>query len=114
MTGTNPEPAPATDVGDRLKERMQAFGVQAQAAGGRLGRDAQMAGDRIAADPTVLRAADTGARIWGLLVLAAGLWFFAQVTLGLPLPAIAWRDLWPAALVLIGLFIIVRGMTRRA
>jgi len=114
MTGTNPEPTPATDVGDRLKERFEAFGVEAQAAGERIGREAQAAGDRFVADPAVIRAADTGARIWGLLVLAVGVWFFAQVTLGLPLPLIAWRDLWPVALVLIGLFIIVRGMTRRA
>ena len=39
-----------------------------------------------------MRAADTASRIWGLLVLAIGLWFFADVTLGYDMPSIAWRD----------------------
>ncbi len=114
MTGSNPELQPAPDVDDRLHERMEAFGREAQKVGQRFGRDAQAAGHRLANDPTIIHAADTGARIWGLIVLAVGLWFFAQVTLGLPLPVVASRDLWPVALVLIGLFVIVRGMTRRA
>lgn len=107
-----PAPTPP-DTADQLQHRMQAFGKEAQEAGQRLGREAQVAGDRWSRDPSVLRVADAGARLWGLVLLAVGLWFFAQVTLGLPLPNIAWRDLWPAVLVLIGLFVILRGMTRR-
>lgn len=99
-----PEEATMTqppDTADRLKERVEG-----------LGREAQTAGERLARDPSVLRVADTGARLWGVVVLAVGLWFFADVTLGLPMPTIAWRDLWPVALVLLGVFVIARGMTR--
>jgi hypothetical protein len=90
------------DTADRLKERVEG-----------IGREAQAAGERFAHDPSVVRVADTGAHLWGLVVLAVGLWFFADVTLGLPMPTIAWRDLWPVALVLLGLFVIARGITRR-
>jgi len=46
-------------------------------------------------------------------VLAIGLWFFADVTLGYDMPSVAWRDLWPIVLIAIGLVVVVRGMNRR-
>jgi hypothetical protein len=61
----------------------------------------------------VIGAADTAGRIWGLIVLAVGLWFFADITLGLDMPSVAWRDLWPVALIVIGLAVVIRGMARR-
>jgi hypothetical protein len=112
---TAPGPAPATPPGtnDRAHDRMTALGREAQAAGERFGREAQAAGERLARDPTIVGAADMAARLWGLVVLAVGLWFFAQVTLGLPLPAVAWQELWPTALILIGLLVLIRGAARR-
>ncbi len=59
------------------------------------------------------RAADTAARFWGLIVLAVGLWFFADVTIGMDMPAVPWGDIWPLGLILIGGLIVVRGMSRR-
>jgi hypothetical protein len=44
-----------------------------------------------------------------------GLYFFADFTLGLPMPDVAWRDIWPLGLILLGLAVLLRGMaTRRA
>ena len=65
-------------------------------------------------DRTATRVADTASRIWGLIVLALGLWLVADVTLGYDMPAIPWREIWPLALVGVGIVVIARGMTRRA
>jgi hypothetical protein len=92
------EPAPERP----FEERMQGFG-----------REAQAAGERWAKDPGVVDAADAAARVWGLLVLGVGVWFFADITLGYDMPAIAWRDVWPVALIVIGLAVVLRGMARR-
>jgi Domain of unknown function (DUF5668) len=85
-----------------FEERMNRFGKQAEAAGERWSRG-----------PGVVRAADTASRLWGAVVLAIGLWFFADVTLGYDMPSIAWRDLWPVVLIALGLIVVIRGMTRR-
>ncbi|HKB28269.1 MAG TPA: DUF5668 domain-containing protein [Candidatus Limnocylindrales bacterium] len=105
MTDATPEgaPDPGPDLADRIQERAEAFG-----------REAQAAGDRWAKDPGLVQAANTASRAWGLILIAVGAWFLADVTLGYALPTIAWRDLWPALLVVLGLFIIGRAMTRRA
>jgi hypothetical protein len=79
----------------------------------RFGDEAREAGERWSKEPGVVRAASTASRIWGLVVLAIGLWFLADVTLGYDMPSIAWRDLWPVALIAVGLVVILRGMTRR-
>lgn len=92
---------------------MERFGKEAGEAGERFGRQAEAAANRWSKDPGVVRAADTAGRIWGLILVAVGLWFFADVTLGYDMPVIAWRDLWPIALIGIGLLVLFRGMTRR-
>lgn len=109
MTQATPDPAPKPG----FEGRMERFGKEAQAAGERLGREAEAAGRRLAADPTVAGAALTLSRFWGLVVLAVGLWFFADVTLGVDMPAVPWGDLWPLAIIVVGLLIIGRGLTRR-
>jgi hypothetical protein len=92
---------------------MDAFGREVGAAGERLGREAEAAGHRLSKDPSVQRAADSLARVWGLVILAAGLWFLADVTIGMDMPAIPWGELWPIGLILVGLFVVVRGMSSR-
>ena len=79
----------------------------------RLGREAQAAGERLQADPRVVGAANWASRGWGLIVLAIGLWFLADVTLGLDMPSLAWRELWPIGLIVVGLAIVLRGLARR-
>jgi hypothetical protein len=106
-----PEPEPRSKP--TFEERMERFGEEAREAGERFGRQAEAAGERWSKQPGVVRAADTAGRIWGVIVLAIGLWFFADVTLGYDMPSIAWRDLWPIALIAIGLVVVIRGTTRR-
>lgn len=94
-------------------QRMEDLGRRAGAAGERFGRDVEDAAGRWSKDPSLVRAADTAARAWGLLILAVGLWFLADVTLGMDMPAIAWREVWPVALIVLGLAVLVRGMAGR-
>ena len=96
-----------------FEQRVNAFGRQAGEAGERLGREAEAAADRWKKDPGIVAAGDTLGRVWGLLVLAVGLWFFADITLDLDMPAIAWREVWPIALIVLGLAVLIRGMAGR-
>jgi hypothetical protein len=113
-----PQPPPITPAQPTrpptFEERFERFGQQAEDAGKRLGRDTEDAARRLAANPAVVRAGDTAARVWGLLLIAVGLWFFAEVTLGYDMPAIPWRDVWPLGLIVIGLAVVVRGLSRRS
>jgi len=54
----------------------------------------------------------TASLILGLILVAIGLWFFAQYTLGLDLPAVRWSQLWPLILILIGGWILLGSMRR--
>ena len=107
------QPPPQPERPPTFEERMERFGKEAGEAGERFGKKAEDAANRWSKDPGVVHVADTAGRIWGLIVLGIGLWFFADVTLGYDMPSIAWRDLWPIGLIGIGLLVLVRGMTRR-
>ncbi|HYN70448.1 MAG TPA: DUF5668 domain-containing protein, partial [Candidatus Eisenbacteria bacterium] len=85
----------------------------AETTGERIEREAEAPGERLRRNPGIAGAADSASRAWGVIVLAVGLWFFADVTLGLTMPGLAWRELWPLALIVIGLFVVVRGLARR-
>jgi hypothetical protein len=111
--GSTAPPPPQPETTPTFEERMERFGKEAGEAGERFGKKAEAAADRWSKDPSVVHVADTASRIWGLIVLAVGLWFLADVTLGYDMPSIAWRDLWPVALIGIGVLVVARGMTRR-
>ena len=127
MTEQTPEPAadatpdstpgstvpPVRERPPTFEQRIDRFGREAGEAGERIGRRAEEAANRWSRDRGVAHAADTAGRIWGVILLAVGLWFFADITLGYDMPSIAWRDLWPIALIGIGLLVLARGMTRR-
>ena len=51
--------------------------------------------------------------IFGVIILAIGLWFFATRTLGLDLPDLDWGQLWPILLIGFGAWIVL-GAVRRA
>jgi hypothetical protein len=51
--------------------------------------------------------------IAGVVLLAIGLWYFADRTLGLDLPRLRWNDLWPIALILLGAWILAGPYLRR-
>ncbi len=105
-------PPPDQNRKPSFEERMEGLGREADAAGERIGRQAEATGKRLASDPAVVRAADTAARVWGLIVLVIGVWFLADVTFGMDMPRIPWGELWPVAIILVGLSILVRGMRR--
>ena len=111
MTDQNQPPPPPSPS---FEQRVERFAQEAGEAGERIGRQAEAAGKRLAANPGVAEATDTAARVWGLLLIVVGAWFFAEFTLGMDLPAIPWRDVWPLGLIVIGLVVIARGMTRRS
>jgi hypothetical protein len=118
-TGSTGSPVPAPSTPEQIapepsapaaqpstppwNERVESFGQEVEAAA-----------QRLAKDPRVQEPVDIVARAWGLLLLLAGLWFFGAVTLRLDLPAVAWGDVWPAGLILLGGFIVLRGALRRA
>jgi hypothetical protein len=54
----------------------------------------------------------TASILFGLVVLGLGLWFLADHTLGIELPRIRWSQIWPAILIVIGLWVVL-GSTRR-
>jgi hypothetical protein len=109
-----PAEAPAAPEPPRtFEQRVDDFGKRAGEAGEKLGKEAEAAAERWKKDPAIAGAADTAARVWGLLVLAVGLWFFADITLGLDVPDVAWRDIWPLGLIVLGLAVLIRGMSSR-
>ena len=114
--GPAPEPARPTfeeraeAFGKKAEESAEAFGRRAEA----LGKEAEAAAQRWSSSPAVKESADAASRVWGLVLLAVGVWFFADVTLGMDMPSVAWRDLWPVLLIVFGGFIVLRGMQRRS
>lgn len=104
---------PKRDMADQFQQRMESFGREAQAAGERLGREAQAAGDRWSTDPQLVTAGTWLNRLIGLAFIAVGVWLFAEVSLGLDLPAVDWNLLWPAVLILLGGLVLLSAMVRR-
>ena len=51
--------------------------------------------------------------IVGLALIAVGLYYVLDVTLGISLPAIRWGSLWPVILILIGGLMLLRASSRR-
>jgi hypothetical protein len=52
--------------------------------------------------------------VFGLILLALGLWFFASETLELEMPDISWGQAWPVILILIGAWIVLGTMRLRS
>jgi hypothetical protein len=109
------QPAPAApiatgaDLRTALEDGARTLDVRAQA----LGREAEAAARRWGENPAVKETADLAGRLWGLVVLGFGLWFFADVTLRLDLPNLRWAELWPVILIVLGGFVVLRGLARR-
>jgi hypothetical protein len=54
----------------------------------------------------------TASVLFGLVILGLGLWFFAEYTLGYQLPRIRWSQVWPAFLIVLGLWVVLGSMRR--
>ena len=50
--------------------------------------------------------------VLGLILLAVGLWFFADQTLGLDMPQLRWSQLWPVFLIALGVWTALGSMRR--
>ncbi len=73
-------------------------------AGGNLFRDRYRPG----------RQRDNGALVWGLILLAIGVWFLLDQTLHVALPDIDWSQAWPVILIVLGGIVIFQSLGRRA
>ena len=50
----------------------------------------------------------------GFALIAIGGWYFLDRTLGVSLPRIEWRSLWPVILIVLGGWILIQSMQRRS
>lgn len=55
--------------------------------------------------PTDTNDAHRGRRIAGIILILVGLLFYAQQFL----PALSWATLWPAILIVIGIYVLLKG-----
>jgi hypothetical protein len=62
--------------------------------------------------PVPRRGPSPIAIVLGLIILAVGLYYFVDRTLGIDLPAVSWGNLWPLILIVIGGVILLRAWER--
>lgn len=55
---------------------------------------------------------DEGGIVFGVIVLLVGGYFLLRNTLGISIPDINWDQVWPVAVVLLGLLIVYRALSR--
>jgi LiaI-LiaF-like transmembrane region len=55
-----------------------------------------------------------GTVVFGLILVGIGIWFLAEVTLGIEMPDISWDQVWPIILIVVGLWIVLSARRRRA
>ena len=57
-------------------------------------------------------AGRSGTIFFGVILVAIGLWFFADQTLGLEMPRLRWNELWPILLIALGAWIVFGSLRR--
>lgn len=77
------------------------------------GREVEAAATHLTSNPGVRAVSNVAGRVWGLVILAIGLWFLARVTLHLAVPDVASGEFWPLVLITLGL-VAIAGAGRRA
>jgi hypothetical protein len=65
-------------------------------------------------DPERDRRPSPIAIVIGLVLIAIGLYYFLDRTLGVALPAIQWSSVWPIILIVLGGLILVRSFQRKS
>lgn len=50
--------------------------------------------------------------MFGVILAAIGLWFFADQTLGLEMPRLRWSELWPVLLIGLGAWVVFGSLRR--
>ncbi len=56
----------------------------------------------------------TGTIVLGVILVAIGLWFFGDQTLGLDMPELSWSELWPILIIGLGGWIVLGSLRRDA
>ena len=64
--------------------------------------------------PPRTREGNVASILVGLVLLAVGVWYLLDHTLGLEMPRIDWGDLWPLILIAIGAAVLWQAVRRRA
>jgi hypothetical protein len=59
------------------------------------------------------RRPNIGAIVIGLIVLAVGVYYLLDRTLGIAMPRIQWGSIWPIFLIILGGLILLRSIERR-
>jgi hypothetical protein len=59
------------------------------------------------------RRPNVAAIVAGLVILAVGVYYFLDRTLGIAMPAIQWGSIWPILLIVLGGLILLRSLERR-
>jgi hypothetical protein len=59
------------------------------------------------------RGPKIGAIVIGLIVLAIGVYYLLDRTLGIAMPRIQWGSIWPIFLIILGALILLRAIRRR-
>jgi hypothetical protein len=60
------------------------------------------------------RGPSLAALIVGLVLIAIGLYYFLDRTLGIAMPTIRWSTIWPVVLIVIGGLVLLRSVSRRS
>lgn len=114
MAPSQPAPAAPAATGTDLKAALEDGARNLDQRAQALGREAEAAARRWGENPAVKETADIAGRLWGLVLLAFGLWFLADVTLDMDLPNVRWSEVWPVLLIVLGGFVVIRGLARRS
>ena len=59
------------------------------------------------------RRSNVAVIVVGLIILAVGVYYFLDRTLGIAMPQIQWGSLWPVLLIVLGGLILLRSIERR-
>ena len=62
--------------------------------------------------PPRSRESNVPSMVVGLVLLAIGVWYLLDQTLGLQMPRIDWSDIWPIFLIAIGAIMLIRSARR--
>jgi hypothetical protein len=62
--------------------------------------------------PPRSRESNVASMVVGLILLAIGVWYLLDQTLGIRMPRIDWGDIWPIFLIGIGAIVLIRSARR--
>jgi hypothetical protein len=62
--------------------------------------------------PPRSRESNVACMVVGLILLAIGVWYLLDQTLGIRMPRIDWGDIWPIFLIGIGAIVLIRSARR--